>query len=328
MPALAAARSARGQDGAGVLQEVIRPVPDMWPGRAGSGPAVEEIRPRPGGPVPRKAGPVTAPNPVEVEGPRGRASEPAATTDTSRDVVRTGGPGSGIDAGTGPAAWATELGISDVVDAINDDLARRLASDGRKADAILAGDARAHVDGIDAFVAGFATLIRDDGIAAFGFPCLRDPIEGCAFDTVHHERVLHHSLAALDPPLARHGLHLDGVARLPSHGGSLRLTAGTSPGKTVRLEAPQAKEEALGMGRMACHAASGERVAERKRGLRALSLDAHAAGTRIAAYQAAAEAIPRAALPAGPPPRRAGSQPAAQAAAAGGRRSISRATSA
>ena len=95
-----------------------------------------------------------------------------------------------------------------------------IVAEGKKADVILANNVLAHVDGINAFVEGFAVLLKDDGIAKFEFPYLRDLIDSCAFDTIYHEHVFYYSLAALEPLFNRHGLHLE---RRGAHRHSRRL---------------------------------------------------------------------------------------------------------
>ena len=54
-------------------------------------------------------------------------------------------------------------------------------------------------------------------------PYVRDLIDKCEFDTIYHEHHCYFSVTALSKLFAEHGLSLNDVRRLPTHGGSLRL---------------------------------------------------------------------------------------------------------
>ncbi len=206
-----------------------------------------------------------------------------------KNFVEAGVPVLGIDPAAGPAKAAEAAGVPTLNDFFNVALARRLAAEGKRADLMLANNVLAHVDDINGFVAGFAALLKDEGVAEFEFPYLRDLIDSCAFDTIYHEHVFYYSLTALEPLFARHGLHLNDVLRIDIHGGSLRLTVSKRPGKSERLEALQAEEAELGMGGIAYYEAFGERVAGVRENLRRLIADLKAQGKRVAAYGAAAK---------------------------------------
>ncbi len=206
-----------------------------------------------------------------------------------RNFVEAGIPVQGIDPAAGPAAEARKAGVTTIEDFFNAALARRLVAEGRRADVILANNVLAHVEDINAFVEGFALLLKDDGIAVFEFPYVRDLVETCAFDTIYHEHVFYYGLGALEPLFERHGLHLNDVERIDIHGGSLRLTVGKKAGKSTRLAELQDEEARLGMGTVGYYADFGRRVARLRENLRALVSELHASGGRIAAYGAAAK---------------------------------------
>ena len=206
-----------------------------------------------------------------------------------RNFVDAGIPALGIDPAAGPVEAARAAGVPTECAFFGRKTARRLAAEGRRATVMLANNVLAHVTDINDFVAGFALLLAEDGIAEFEFPYVRDLVETCAFDTIYHEHVFYHSLSALEPLFARHGLHLNDVWRLDIHGGSLRLRVSRTPGKSERLMALQAEERALGVGQLAYYRDFGDRVAGIRRDLRSM-LDAYRAqGKTIAAYGAAAK---------------------------------------
>lgn len=208
-----------------------------------------------------------------------------------KNFFQAGIPVLGIDPASGPAAAARAAGVDTLQAFFNVETARRIVAQGRKADVILANNVLAHVEDINAFVAGFPILLKDDGIVQFEFPYLRDLIETCAFDTIYHEHVFYYSLTSLEPLLTRHGLHFNDAERFEIHGGSIRLTASKRPGKTPRLQALQAEEDVLGMGQIAYYTSFREQVEETGRKLRSLLRELTSEGARIAAYGAAAKGV-------------------------------------
>lgn len=208
-----------------------------------------------------------------------------------RNFLGAGIPALGIDPAAGPVRAANAAGVPTRQAFFGEETARRLAAEGRSATVILANNVLAHVADINDFVSGFSILLAEDGIAEFEFPYVRDLVETCAFDTIYHEHVYYHSLSALEPLFARHGLHLNDVWRLAIHGGSLRLRASRRPGKSGRLEALQAEERALGIDRVAYFRDFGDRVADTRSSLRSMLHAYRAEGKTIAAYGAAAKGV-------------------------------------
>ena len=206
-----------------------------------------------------------------------------------RNFVDAGVPALGIDPAAGPVEAANAAGVPTQKAFFGAGTARRLVAEGRSAAVMLANNVLAHVTDINDFVAGFAILLAEDGIAEFEFPYVRDLVEGCAFDTIYHEHVFYHSLSALEPLFARHRLHLNNVWRLDIHGGSLRLRVSRTAGKSERLAALLAEERALGIDQVAYYKDFGDRVAGIRMDLRNMLRTFRAQGKTIAAYGAAAK---------------------------------------
>jgi hypothetical protein len=206
-----------------------------------------------------------------------------------RNFVEQGIPALGIDPAAGPVQAARAAGVSTMQAFFGTQLAEELRGQGKTASVMLANNVLAHVTNINDFVAGFAILLRDDGIAEFEFPYVRDLVEKCAFDTIYHEHVFYYSVAALEPLFARHGLHLNDVGHLEIHGGSLRLRVSKITGKSEALQNLQADEQALGIDRSDYYLDFGRRVEGIRSDLGAMLGDYRAKGKRIAAYGAAAK---------------------------------------
>ena len=84
--------------------------------------------------------------------------------------------------------------------------ARELAAAGRQVDLVAANNVLAHVPDINDFVAGFAALLKPDGVATFEFPHLLRLLRENQFDTVYHEHYSYLSLTAVERIFAANGL--------------------------------------------------------------------------------------------------------------------------
>jgi len=129
----------------------------------------------------------------------------------------------GIEPARNIAAVAESRGITTLAEFFGPSVASSLSAKGRLADLILANNVFAHVPDTNAFVSALATLLRPGGVAVLEFPWALEMIRHLEFDTIYHEHVFYFTVGAIVPLLARHGLELFRVERLPIHGGSLRI---------------------------------------------------------------------------------------------------------
>src|ERR1700709_897899 len=88
-----------------------------------------------------------------------------------------------------------------------------------------ANNVLAHVPDLHDFVAGFAVLLKPEGVATFEFPHLVELVTNAQFDTIYHEHYSYLSLHAVTRIFAANGLAIFDVEQLPTHGGSLRVYA-------------------------------------------------------------------------------------------------------
>lgn len=205
--------------------------------------------------------------------------------------VKRGIPVIGVDPAEGPAQRASERGVRTLCTFFTDALARDLrAEEGRGADVFLANNVLAHVPDLNGFVEGIRTLIEPDGIAVIEAPYLVDLIEHCEFDTIYHQHLCYFSVTALVTLFRRHGLSLNGVERTSIHGGSLRLFVEAQEQVDESVTALLAREQALGVDRLAYYQHFGRRVSTVRQSLQAVIEDLKSKGARIAGYGAAAKA--------------------------------------
>ena len=170
--------------------------------------------------------------------------------------------------------------------------ARQLAAQGHRADLMAANNVLAHVPDINDFVAGFAVLLKDGGIATFEFPHVLNLIRLTQYDTIYHEHFSYLSLLAAERIFAKAGLRVFDVERLPTHGGSLRLFvchAANGLPEGEGLSAVRAEEAEAGLGEDAVYLAFADRVRESKRALLELLIGLKRKGATIVGYGAPAK---------------------------------------
>jgi predicted TPR repeat methyltransferase len=134
-------------------------------------------------------------------------------------------PCMGIEPTASTAAAARQKGIETIEAFFDRELAARLAAQGRQADLAVANNVLAHVPDINGFVAGFANLLKPNGVATFEFPHLARLLAETQFDTIYHEHFSYLSLTAVERIFGANGLAIFDVEEIPTHGGSLRVFA-------------------------------------------------------------------------------------------------------
>ncbi len=208
-------------------------------------------------------------------------------------VRQRGIPCLGIEPTASTAAAARDKGIEVVEDFFGTKLARRLVAEGKSADLTAANNVLAHVPDINDFVAGFALLLKPQGVATFEFPHLLRLLEENQFDTIYHEHFSYLSLSAVQRVFAANGLAVFDVEKLSTHGGSLRVFAQRQDtGKHAlgaRVEELLAEEGRVGMLTAEYYADFQAKAEKVKDDLLAFLVEQKRAGKKVAAYGAAAK---------------------------------------
>jgi SAM-dependent methyltransferase len=139
--------------------------------------------------------------------------------------VERGVPVLGIEPSGSVAKVAEEKGVPTLVEFFTEELATRLANEGKKPDLICSANVLAHVPDINNFVAGLSKLLTGDAIYTVEFPHLLQMVKDCQFDTIYHEHYSYLSLLAVEGIFAKHGMRVFHCEELTTHGGSLRVFA-------------------------------------------------------------------------------------------------------
>jgi len=202
-----------------------------------------------------------------------------------------GVPVLGIEPAVNIAKVAEQRGIPTVCEFFRVELAQQLRAAGRQADIIHANNVLAHVANLNSFVAGFAALLKDDGLAVIEAPYVKEMIDGTEFDTIYHEHLCYYSLTALDRLFRRHGMEIVNIERIPLHGGSLRVFVGLAGKLKVMPTVPQLlrEEAAWGVAQVTFYQEFGARIARLRDRLLELLGELKGQGKRIAVYGASAK---------------------------------------
>ena len=219
--------------------------------------------------------------------------EVAANDGYLLQYVRDAGiPTYGIEPTASTAAAARARGIEIVEAFFGVTLGEKLAAEGRDADLIIANNVLAHVPDINDFVGGFARLLKPTGVATFEFPHLLEMVSRNQFDTAYHEHYSYLSLTAVTRIFAANGLSVFDVARLPTHGGSLRVFAQRASGPhavTPAVTALLQTEQDAGITTPAFYATFQRSAETVKDDLLSFLLAARRDGLKVGAYGAAAK---------------------------------------
>jgi SAM-dependent methyltransferase len=199
----------------------------------------------------------------------------------------------GIEPARNIAAEANRAGIPTEVEFFGVPLAQSLAARGLQPDLLVGNNVLAHVPDLNDFVGGLATLLKPDGVLSVEFPHLLNLIAEVQFDTIYHEHFSYFSLLAVERVFAGHGLRIFDVERVPTHGGSLRISAGLADSSsrevTPKVGELRDVESRAGLDQVATYERFSETVEAAKQSFRSFLETARDEGKLVAGYGAAAK---------------------------------------
>ncbi len=208
-------------------------------------------------------------------------------------VKSRGIPCTGVEPTASTAAAARAKGIPIIESFFGVTLAQQMVRDGMQADLTAANNVLAHVPDINDFVAGFAHLLKPEGVATFEFPHLLNLIDHNQFDTIYHEHFSYLSLTAVEKIFSANGLLLFDVEEIPTHGGSLRVFACRADSSHHLLQATVReildREQAAGLTHAETYTSFQSRADRVKDDFLAFLIEAKRTGKSVAAYGAAAK---------------------------------------
>jgi SAM-dependent methyltransferase len=209
-----------------------------------------------------------------------------------KNFVRAGIPCLGIEPTGSTATAAQQLGVPVLREFFGEELARRLAGEGGRADLIVGNNVYAHVPDINDFTRGLQAALKPGGTITLEFPHLLRLVDEAQFDTVYHEHFSYLSLRATASVFAHAGLRVFDVEELPTHGGSLRVYGCHADDPRVVSEAVAAvlqAEQRQGLFELQTYLGFQARADRVKDDFLAFLIEQKRAGKKVAAYGAAAK---------------------------------------
>lgn len=173
------------------------------------------------------------------------------------------------------------------------EFAKKHRQAGYTSDLLIANNVLAHVPDINDFSAGFAELLKPQGVATFEFPHLYRLVQENQFDTLYHEHYSYLSLSSVKRIFEKNGLSIFDVEEISTHGGSLRVfaqrTESGSHATTERFKHLLAQEQEKGLQTLSFYAGFQSKITEVKRQFLSFLLEAAKRQEKVAAYGAAAK---------------------------------------
>ena len=210
-----------------------------------------------------------------------------------KSFVKKGIPVLGVEPARNVARAAIDKGVPTLVEFFSAETALRMAERGDTADLLIGNNVLAHVPDIGDFVKGMRTVLRPNGVITMEFPHLSNLIKYNQFDTIYHEHFSYLSLTVTQKVFRMHNLKIFDVAKLPTHGGSLRIYAAHEGNELIRTEetvdALLAEEIDFGTQDISMYLAYAKKIEQTKRNILAFLIEAKNKGRKIAAYGAPAK---------------------------------------
>ena len=136
----------------------------------------------------------------------------------------------GIDPAAGAAddAWKNH-GIRTSIGYFSETFAHAVAGSIGAARIVTACNVFAHVPDVHDFVRGVAALLAPSGIFVSESHYLPSLLETVQYDTIYHEHLRYYDLGAIRYVLRQQGFEVFHAAKIPTHGGSIRVYASREP---------------------------------------------------------------------------------------------------
>lgn len=164
------------------------------------------------------------------------------------------------------------------------ELALQLKREGQTADVIHATNVLSHVSDLNGVVAGFAALLKPEGVAVVEVPYLKDLLDQVRVDAIYQQHLCYFSLSSLMQLFGQHGMEIVDVERLASSGG-LRILAARSGALPVESTVRDLMDQELTWVRSpAQYMAFGERIQSLRQELAGLLQSLQSEGKRIAVF--------------------------------------------
>ncbi len=189
-------------------------------------------------------------------------------------------------------AWIAESkhGIGSFPDRFGLEFALQLKREGHCADVIHANHVLGHVADLNDVVAGFAALLKPEGMAVVEVPYLKDLLDEANFDTINHDHLCFFSLSSLRQLFGQHGMEIVDVERSTLSTGTMRVFAAKTGAWPVQSSVRDLMDqEATWVRDSAQYLAFSNRIQSLRQELGQLLQTLKSEGKRIAVYGGSAK---------------------------------------
>jgi SAM-dependent methyltransferase len=131
----------------------------------------------------------------------------------------------GVDISENITDLARAKGLKVVTGYFNQETAESIVAQYGRCDVVTGSNAFAHNARPELILEGAARCLNDDGVVVLEVMYAGDLRDKLQWDTLYHEHLTFYSLGTMEALLGRHGFRVFDAARLPMHGGSLRVSA-------------------------------------------------------------------------------------------------------
>ena len=161
----------------------------------------------------------------------------------------------GVEPSANVARQAAQKGIQTTCRFFDQESAREIVDEYGQADVILGANVMCHLPYLHSVVEGVKILLKPDGRMLFEDPYLGDIIEKNSYDQIYDEHSFYFSVCSVKYLFQHHDLEVIDVVPQSVHGGSMRYYVAHRGRVEVsrRVSAQLAKEEKLGLHRLATY---------------------------------------------------------------------------
>lgn len=132
----------------------------------------------------------------------------------------------GIEPSGRHAKACVDLGLSVVHGlATSESLSEAKKIAGKKFSLAVGNNVFAHIDNLIEVIKEISKVLTDDGLLVFEVSYFGKVVNNGLFDTIYHEHMSYHTVASVEHLLRISGYSLVEVQEIPTHGGSIRVTA-------------------------------------------------------------------------------------------------------
>jgi len=129
----------------------------------------------------------------------------------------------GVEPASNLSREANERGQTTINDYFSVRTVQKILKDFGPADIVSGNNVFAHIDDIHDVLWNVTNLLDGKGLFVIEFPYLVTMVEELLFDMIYHEHLSYIAAGPLQAVLARFGLEIFEIEKVPTHGGSLRV---------------------------------------------------------------------------------------------------------